>query len=346
MLPKIRTFGTGMESRQRISPVSDPTCSKILLVVAVVGAGIAANAFATAAVPDGVAIVRSLAAQDATVLRVGERLAVAALPFCGRPGWSAGMTVQRLDQYRVDLRSVAAAELGLVNRPTITQIAGEGAAAVAGLRRGDVILAIDGADFDESKGARKGFDDVGKDHDRIEAALADGRADLKILRGSETENVTLIPRQACQVRFDLRAGRSKKEATANGTYVTVSSGVAAFAQSDGELAAVLTHELAHHILRHPHLRKARSGRPRVRDTEVQADRLSVYLMDAAGYSPSDAVAFYTRWGPKTDLGILSDGTHPGWRKRVATIESEASAIAAMKAAGQPVRAPADLQPPR
>ena len=297
--------------------------------------------------PDGIAIVRSLGAQDAMLLRVGERLAVAALSFCGESGWSAGMTVQRLSQYRADLRPIAAAEFGLAERPTITQVAPAGAAAAAGLRQGDVIVAIDGTTFaEDAGGGRKGFDGVKAAHDAIDAALRDGQADLTILRAGRQQAISLVARPACQVRFDLRAGKSKTEASAGGTYVQVSSGLAAYAKSDGELAAVLAHELAHHILRHPHALKAKSNRPRVRDTEVQADRLSVYLMDAAGYPAADAIAFYRRWGPETDLGIFSDGTHPGWQQRVASIESEAAKIAALKAAGRPVRAPDDLRPPR
>lgn len=281
------------------------------------------------------------------LLRVGERLAVAARPFCGESGWSAGMTVQRLSQYRADLRPTATAEFGLAERPTITQVAPAGAAAAAGLRQGDVIVAIDGTTFpDGTGGGRKGFDSVKAAHDVIDAALADGSADLTILRTGQQQVIRLVARPACQVRFDLRAGKSKTEASAGGTYVQVSSGLAAYAKSDGELAAVLAHELAHHILRHPHALKAKGNRPRIRDTEVEADRLSVYLMDAAGYSPTDAIAFYKRWGPETDLGIFSDGTHPGWEKRIASIESEAATIVALKAAGKPVQAPDDLRPRR
>lgn len=280
------------------------------------------------------------------LLRVGERLAVAALPFCGESGWSAGMTVQRLSQYRADLRPIAIAEFGLAERPTITQVAPGGAAAAAGLQQGDVIVAIDGTTFPDGAGGRKGFDGVKAAHDAIDGALTDGRADFTILRAGRQQVIALAARPACQVRFDLRAGKSKTEASAGGTYVQVSSGLAAYAKSDGELAAVLAHELAHHILRHPHALKAKGNRPRVRETEVEADRLSVYLMYAAGYPPTDAIAFYKRWGPETDLGIFSDGTHPGWEKRVATIESEAAKIAALKSAGNPVRAPDDLRAPR
>lgn len=318
----------------------------MFLFVATIGAGIAANASAMIIEPEAVAIVRSLAAQDAAVLRVGERLSVAAFPLCGGSGWSAGMTVQRLDQYRTDLRPVAATELGLTNRPTITQVVAGGAAEQAGLRGGDAIVAVDGVSFDEVRGGRKGFEGVQQAHDAIDRALADGRANLVVLRGAQRLNVTLVARPACQVRFDVRAGKSTKDASANGTYVQVSSGLVAYTRSDGELAAVLAHELAHHILRHPHALEAKGKRPRIRDTEVEADRLSVYLMDAAGYSPADAIAFFTRWGPQTDLGILSDRTHPGWKKRVATIQAEAAAIAASKAAGRPVEPPPDLRPAR
>ena len=48
---------------------------------------------------------------------------------------------------------------------------------------------------------------------------------------------------------------------------------------------------------------------RIRETEVEADRLSVYLLDRAGYDPDAAVRFWSRFG-RRGLNFLGSPTHP------------------------------------
>lgn len=300
-----------------------------------------------AAAPDAVAVIRLLAEQDSMVLRVGERLVTGGAPLCRSSGRSAGMTVQQLSQYGAEYRTAAHSVLGIANRPTVALVTSGGSAAAAGVRPGDVIAAIDGHSFADvaPRGRAGAFGEVAAAHDVIDAALADGRSELTVLRDRQPpRTLVVIPRPACRARFDVRAGRSNN-ASADGTYVQVSSDLVGRARGDGELAAILAHELAHNILEHHQRLHASGARPSVRTTEIEADRLSVYLLDAAGYAPADAVAFWARWGRANDLGIFSDRTHPGWRKRIAAIEAEAAVIGALKAAGKPVTPPADLRRP-
>lgn len=334
------------------SPRSGTTCASPRVRAWIAGATIWAAcvmsppAFAVA-VLDPLSVVKVLAAQDSAVLRVGERLAVAGTPFCGVSARSAGMTVQQLGQYGQDYRAAARALLGVATRPTVTLVASGGAAEAAGVRPGDVIAAIDGhvfADIAPEYSAAT-FAQVATAHDAIDQALADGKAELTIIRDERTQHLVIVPRPACRARFDVRAGRANN-ASSDGTYVQVSSDLAGQARGDGELAAILAHELAHNILSHPQRLQAKGPRPNVRTTEIEADRLSVYLLEAANYSPADAIAFWARWGRANDRGIFSDRSHPGWKKRIATIESEAEAIVALRRAGKPVQLPADLRPPR
>lgn len=315
-----------------------------LAVVASLATG---GALAVAQPSDPAAVVRLLARQDAAVLRVGERLAVANAGLCGDSARSAGFSVHQLSQYGAVYRPAARAILRISERPTVALTVPGGAADSAGVRPGDVIVAIDGHAFAESAPTRNAgeFAGIATAHDVIDAALADGRAELSLLRDGRPLALTVMPRAACRARFDVRAGR-RNNASADGTYIQVSSDLVAQAQDDGQLAAILAHELAHNILDHPRQRRAKGPRPSVRSTEIAADRLSVYLLDAAGYGVADAVAFWGTWGRANDLGILSDRSHPGWQKRIALIETEARLIAATKAAARPVVPPVDLLPPR
>ena len=96
------------------------------------------------------------------------------------------------------------------------------------------------------------------------------------------------------------------------------------------LAAGLAHELAHNVLGH-RARLEKSGRAwsKVKRTEREADRLSVWLLANAGYEPEASLRFFARWGPMTDLGPLSSPDHDRWKTRVKRITAE---IATMRGA--------------
>jgi predicted Zn-dependent protease len=102
---------------------------------------------------------------------------------------------------------------------------------------------------------------------------------------------------------------------------------------DDLLAAALAHELAHNLLGH-RARLDASGRSwsKVKATEREADRLSVWLLANAGYDPAAAVRFFERWGPKFDLGLLATPDHDGWKTRRATVAGEIANLRAAQAA--------------
>src|SRR3546814_9337771 len=93
------------------------------------------------------------------------------------------------------------------------------------------------------------------------------------------------------------------------------------------LAAAVAHELAHNILRHRERLDAadvdrglfkgfgRSARL-FRQTEVEADRLSVWLMRGAGYDPQAAVRLWGRFGTRGGPVLIQPSTHPPRRDRV------------------------------
>ncbi|MGE0180084.1 MAG: peptidase M48, Ste24p, partial [Sphingomonas sp.] len=67
----------------------------------------------------------------------------------------------------------------------------------------------------------------------------------------------------------------------------------------------------------------------IRETEAEADRLSVWLLARAGYDPEAAGRFWRRFGQR-GLNIFGSPTHGGWRGRLSRFDSE---IAIMRAAG-------------
>jgi metalloendopeptidase OMA1, mitochondrial len=109
--------------------------------------------------------------------------------------------------------------------------------------------------------------------------------------------------------------------------MVVFTGIIPIAGTDGQLAAVLSHEMAHALAHHASERVAREqtgagalGQLRYdRFQESEADHIGVFLMAFAGYDPDDAVTFWVRMARATggDGGmpeILSD--HPATRRRI------------------------------
>lgn len=286
-----------------------------------------------------------LAARDERVARVGYRLVTRAAALCPVAGHPTGFALDRLTGYGPASRP-AAARRGIGDQPTVTSVVAGSPAALAGVRVGDQLTAIDGVTFADGPAlSPRGDPTAVAAADRVVAdALANGRAELTLRRGGGERRSAIVVPPGCATRFGVRPEPALR-GYADGLTVELTAGLVDLAATDGALAVPLAHELAHNILGHPAVLRA-SGRTadRVRATEVAADRLSVYLLDLAGYDFAETLAFWGRAGPKIDHGILGDRTHPRWRARVAAMTVEHDRIVAMRTAGQAIRPPADLLP--
>ncbi len=302
----------------------------------------------TAAAPETAdpAGLRALIAEDVRVARIGDRLARAGP--CAAVLSNPGFVVQDIVQYAPELHASARSALGLGDLPTLVAVLDGSAAAAAGLRPGDMLAAIDGAEV-PPPGKARGFERMAAVETQIEAALARGRLDLEILRDGRPMTLSILPTPGCRTRFQLQPG-GRLNASADGVYVQVSGALADFAATDDELALIVAHELAHNLLGHKARLDAQGvsrgllaglgkGARRVRATEEEADRWALYLMARAGFDIAAAPAFWERLGRKADPGIFSDGTHDGWRDRVAKAQVEIARIRALQAAGAPILPP-------
>ena len=295
----------------------------------------------------------ALAALEARVAAIGFRLTTANAAWCPvqQPqfGWIWGDP--RL--YDAERRLEALAVYGAVDRDAsfVAALAPASPAAEAGMRVGVAIIGMQGSAVPDGADAHP-FARI----TAIETQLAalPPTAPLALDTG-DAGALTLIPVAGCVSDFRVEASE-KPGAVADGRMVLVNQGLAQFAQDDDELAAAIAHELAHNILRHRARLDAagvdrglgkqfgRSARL-FKQTEVEADRLSVWLLAGAGYDPAAAGRFWTMFGQRKGRPLVQAGTHPGWRDRVAALDAEAARIAAARASGQPLHPPLIDAPP-
>jgi len=114
------------------------------------------------------------------------------------------------------------------------------------------------------------------------------------------------------------------------------------AETDDQLATVLSHEMAHALAHHGSERVARErsaggvlGKLKYdRFQESEADKIGVFLMPFAGYDPDEAVRFWTRMARLGRGGeppeILSD--HPSHETRIKQLAAWAPRAKAAKKA--------------
>lgn len=308
--------------------------SGLLALAAVAGA----PAFAA---PAGTtATLASIGAVDRRVATIGHRLAVASLAWCARTEWRHGLVLLELSDVAAGLRSEALRTFGRDRGPGIMALAANGPAERAGLRPGDVITGLEDRPLPAPGGAS------GRERQTWFAALAaafeDGIARVDIFRAGAGMTLTVRGERGCATIFQ-GAPRRSRNASADGVSVNVNVGLIDYVRDDDELAAVMAHEFAHNVLRHrDRLHAAGAARDlpgagrnsgAVRQTEIEADRLAVYLMERAGYDPEAAVRFWTRYGPHP-LNFLRSRDHPGWRERIRLMASEIAKIRAARTAGR------------
>lgn len=280
----------------------------------------------------------ALRARDAAVLTVGYRLATSAGDLCAEKIPMIGLSVQDLDQYAPAYRAAALAMFDRADLPAVLAVAGGGAADRAGIRAGDAIAAVDGVAVPPAAPGG-GLQRVEAVLARIDAAAAAGSVDLDLVRGGLRRRVQVPAVPGCVTRFQTRVAPGLN-AQANGLRVEITTGLIDLAQGPDELAVVLGHEMAHNILQHrarlnaagvrPGARSGRAARL-IRQTETEADELSIYLIDRAGYSTAAPVSFWARLHGDRGRGAFAAGTHPPDADRVAAIIAQIARIADMKA---------------
>ncbi|KQY84864.1 M48 family metalloprotease [Brevundimonas sp. Root1423] len=323
------------------------TVLTLALAAGLTGCGQAAGGSMTAAV-DGAASQRlsTLTALDQRVARVAQRLSEANVELCPAVRLAAGWALHSASQYSNELRPLVQSRFGLEgDLPGVLSAPPTSAAAEAGLREGDLILAVNGAALNTGPARiQPAFEGLAANIAILDGALASGAARLDIRRGGEPVVLTVEPHRACGYEVQLNPS-DELNARADGRRLFISTALAGFTQSDDELALILGHELAHHVLRHrtwsdvggagreANEAAAVSG---AGDKETQADRVGLFLTARAGYDTTIAPAFWRRFGAANWRVRYPQLRHASAEARARALEQVQVEIDAKRAAGGPL----------
>lgn len=295
--------------------------------------------------PETILALKGLQLLDQRINAIGYQLVEANAPFCPTTVGRAGLLLHDIAQYPDP--AIVRYALGLDEQIAVNAVAPASAAAAAGLLPGDDLLAINGTKVDdislddpEIAVEAPAYRRIAAVNALLQKALSQGDVTLEILRGGLQSEVTVESRETCPSRFQIEVSK-ERGASADGKIVSITSRLAEYFLNDDEFAAVVAHELAHNLLEHRNRLDAQKvnrgffgqlgkSAGRIRDVEIEADRLSVWLMANAGYDPTAAIGFWTRYGKEHGKGIFSASTHYRWKKRVQLFEEELSKMPALQ----------------
>jgi hypothetical protein len=286
---------------------------------------------------------------DQRVARVSQRLLEANAELCPTVRRSAGWALHSARQYSEELRPFAEQRFGLEgDLPGVLAAPAGSAAAAVDIRQGDLVVAVEGEPLSAGDGGRRPeFEGLSANIDQIDAALAAGPARLTIRRGDRLSERVVTPHNACGYEVQLNPS-DELNARADGRRLFISTALAGFTESDDELAVILGHELAHHVLRHRSWNDA-GGLGRTENTdagvsgggpgnaEQQADRVGLYLLARAGYDPTVAAPFWRRFGASNWRVRYPQLGHASAETRARNLEAVAAEMAMRQAEGGDLR---------
>ena len=247
-----------------------------------------------------------------------------------------GFTAKNKHSFTPEFTDAAERSFGLDERLQIMGVLAGGGAEKAGIRPGDLLLAVDGKTMPEGQNA-----------ERIAAGILGpiignkSNVQLTIMRGTSIMEVSVPLTLACA--FGIELGNSDNvNAYSDGHRVMITRGMMNFARSDTQLAYVIAREMAHSALGHAErLRMSatlgsiidnlirvhpdlstmggRAGvKPFPQDVDAAADTLSLYMLARAGYDIEDAPGFWQRLAAEYPATTLNGYTaiHPATAYRM------------------------------
>ena len=304
--------------------------------------------------------VQRVVAYQAQLEQVAAPLLQAALPFCeGQESGYIGARVDNIDAWSAGYQMIARDVLQLDQALKVTMVTPDSPARRAGLQVGDLLLSVNGRATIAGQGAVKDYNQL------IRTAMRKGSAShirLQVSRGGQELSIEVRPQPMCNYTVHVLMNNAIN-AFATGELIAVTSGLIRFAESDGEIAMVLAHEIAHNSMEHIEAKVHNAQMASVfdiiaaaygvntqgmfakmgansfsKDFEREADYLGMYIMARAGVSVDGLDDFWRRMAAE-DPASNRDSifrTHPISAERTLALRQTMEEIAAKRSDGRPL----------
>jgi hypothetical protein len=306
-----------------------------------------APAPATPPTPDKITALQAWVDQQNRLYRIAAPLMLNNTELCRRHARNLlGLTAKTRYSYTEEYADAARAALGLGERLRVMNVLPGSGAERAGVKKGDVLLAVDNKPLPQGPNAER-------DSAPIVSAAMQGRGsvNLTVLRDGRRTAITVPLTRACAFGIEL-SNASFVNSYADGHRALITRGMLNFVQTDDELAYVLAKELAHNVL----MRSPRADMGAVIDRlrgfgvaparlpadnplppyspvmDATADKLSLYMLARANYDIDNALRFWRRLASQTPAHMRDGHTalHPSTNYRFSVMTQITQAIEAKR----------------
>ncbi len=267
-----------------------------------------------------------------------------------------GFTAKTKYSYSAEFVDAAQKALGLNERLQVMGVLPGSGAASAGVRRGDILVAV------EDKAMPAG-ENAERDAAAVLAPLVMHRSNVKLTVMRDGTNLALNVPLTYACAFGVELGNADNVAAySDGYRVLITRGMMNTVRSDDELAYVVAKEMAHNALSHAtrlkmsatvggiidNLQRAHPDmstmvglagvKPMPAELDAMADKLSLYMLARAGYDITQVVPFWKRMASQFPPSTLNAYTamHPATNYRVAAMEKAAKEIKAKQSSKRPL----------
>lgn len=270
--------------------------------------------------------------QDSRVAGVAYRLATADPSQCrARPVPQLGFVIHSLAQYALRDRPGVAANFNLSEGVAVEAVIAGSPADQAGLAANDRLLSVNGVALVAALDLAPTRDAVEDAQRILVGELTKGAATLRVAGVDGERTVPFDAARGCPSRVELVL-TDDVNAWADGQRVIITAATLSQCRTDDELALVVAHEMAHNILQHRRrlgavgggqglLPETAAGSAAMRQTEEEADRFAVGMMQSAGYDLQQAEPFLARLLEANDPAARGSATHPGPVRRLALLKA-------------------------
>lgn len=267
----------------------------------------------------------------------------------------AGIGVLARSKYSYDkeMQETAARLFDLDEIPKILYVVQGSPAEKAGIREGDRVLVVDNTPIRRDKGAFKQLASIYSERVKPGSTVT-----LLLENAGQRREVRVATEKQCRY-VEALVDNGAVNAFADGSKVMVTTGMMRFAETDQELALVVSHEIAHNLMDHMVAKRTNAAGGMVLDIlaaaagintggafsqmagnmnskafEAEADYVGMYILARAGFPLEGSANFWRRMAAEQPKSIASghSATHPATPERYVAIENAIMEIQQKRAA--------------